>query len=73
MPIKSVHTDPTYLRTLVDGLKSGAFQKGNPSSLPEGLVGVYEEALPPESNVNERSNFLSFFLISKHYYNESFF
>jgi hypothetical protein len=53
--------DPTYLRTIVDGLSSGALQKDNPSALPQGLVGVYEEAMPQASQVNERKKFLEFF------------
>jgi len=55
------NTDPNYLRTIVDGLSSGALQKDNPSALPQGLVGVYEEAIPPASQVNERKKFLEFF------------
>jgi len=54
-------TDPTYLRIIVDGLSSGALQKHNPSALPQGLVGVYEEAIPQASQVNERKKFLEFF------------
>jgi len=54
-------TDPTFLRTIVDGLSSGALQKDNPSALPEGLVGLYEEAIPQASQVNERKKFLGFF------------
>jgi hypothetical protein len=53
--------DPTYLRTIHDGLLSGAMHKDNASSLPMGLVGMYEEALPPATNVNERKKFLEFF------------
>ena len=53
--------DPTYLRTIVDGLSSGALQKDNPAALPQGLIGVYEEAMSPESNVNDRQQFLAFF------------
>ena len=37
--------DPTYLRTIHYGLLSGKFHKDNESSLPLGLVGIYEEAL----------------------------
>lgn len=55
--------DPTYLRTIHDGLHSGALHKDNASGLPLGLVGMYEEALPPASNVNERKRFLEFFSI----------
>ena len=62
MPIdhKNV-TDPTYLRSIYDGLILGSINKDNSTALPIGLVGVYEEALPPASNVNERKKFLEFF------------
>jgi hypothetical protein len=63
VPINQKHIDPTYLRTIVDGLNSGALQKDNPSALPQGLVGMYEEVLPPASNVHERKKFLKFFLV----------
>jgi len=53
--------DPTYLRTIYDGLLSGTLQKDNASALPAGLVGIYEEFLPPASHVKERQKFLEFF------------
>jgi hypothetical protein len=53
--------DPTYLRYIYDGLNSGKINKENVSALPSSLVGIYEEALPPERNLNERSKFLDFF------------
>jgi tetratricopeptide (TPR) repeat protein len=56
-------TDPTYLRTIYDGLNSGAIHKDNASALPMGLVGLYEDALPPSSNVNERKKFFEFFAV----------
>ena len=56
-------TDPTYLRTIHDGLLSGSVHKDNASALPQGLVGMYEEALPPAGNVNERTKFLEFFSV----------
>jgi len=56
-------TDPTYLRTIYDGLLSGTLHKDNASALPIGLVGIYEEAMPPASNVNERKEFLEFFAV----------
>jgi hypothetical protein len=56
-------TDPTYLRSIYDGLRAGAINKDNATALPIGLVGIYEEALPPESNVNERKKFLEFFAV----------
>jgi len=54
-------TDPTYLRSIVDGLSTGYINKDNAKALPVGLVGIYEEALPPANNVNERKKFLEFF------------
>ena len=56
-------TDPTYLRTIHDGLLLGTIHKVNASNLPIGLIGIYEEALPPASNVNERKKFLEFFAV----------
>ena len=58
-----IFTDPTYLRTIYDGLVSGSLHRDNTSALPAGLVGIYEEALPPESNVNKRKKFLEFFVV----------
>ena len=55
--------DPTYLRTIVDGLSAGTLQKDNPANLPRGLIGIYEDALPPSENVNERKRFLNFFTV----------
>ena len=55
--------DPTYLRIINDGLISGSLNINNASSLPMGLVGMYEDTLPPASNVNERKKFLDFFSI----------
>jgi hypothetical protein len=55
--------DPPYLRTIIDGLNSGAINKDNSSALPMGLVGLYEDALPPSSNVNERKKLLEFFAV----------
>ena len=54
-------TDPTYLRYIFDGLDSQSIQKENISALPDGLIGIYEEALPSEHNVQDREKFLSFF------------
>lgn len=55
--------DPTYLRTVHVGLKLGAVHKDNVSALPIGLVGMYEDDLPPLVNANERKKFLDFFLV----------
>ena len=55
--------DPTYLRTIHDGLVTGSVNKDNASSLPYGLVGVYEEAFQLSLNVDERQNFLECFAV----------
>ena len=57
MPIKTPFTDPTYLRYIHDGLHSGKINKENVAALPVGLVGMYEEAMPPSTNVYERKRF----------------
>ncbi len=54
-------TDPTYLRYIVDGLHSQSIQQENLAALPQGLIGIYEEALPWEQNIQERGRFLQFF------------
>lgn len=56
-------TDPTYLRTIHDGLLSGTVHKDNSSALPMGLLGMYEEALPPAVNIHDRKKFLEFFAV----------
>ena len=63
MSLMLKHTDPTYLRTIYNGLVSGSLHKDNTSALPASLLGVYEEALSPESNVNKRKKFLEFFTV----------
>jgi hypothetical protein len=61
--INKDYIDPTYLRTINDGLNSGAIHKDNVSALPAGLVGMYEAAFPPKSNVNNRKKVLDFFAV----------
>ena len=62
MKINKDYIDPSYLRYIYDGLNSGNIHAENASSLPEGgLIGIYEEALPPEHNVKERKRFIEFF------------
>jgi hypothetical protein len=55
--------DPTYLRTIYDGLNSGSLNKDNASALPMGLVGMYEAEIPPATSVKERKRFLDFFAV----------
>ncbi|MFM7748510.1 MAG: hypothetical protein ACKO7X_11400, partial [Bacteroidota bacterium] len=55
--------DPTYMRIIHDGLVTGSVNKDNATSLPYGLVGVYEEALPPLTNAADRQKFNEFFAV----------
>jgi hypothetical protein len=54
-------TDPTYLRSIRDGLHCGSFQRDNAAALPDGLSGIYEQALPASDHPAERQRFLQFF------------
>lgn len=58
---KSRGIDPTYLRTIFDQFSAGKLQSDNPNSLPEGLIGVYEELVPPRASIAERARLLKFF------------
>jgi len=53
--------EPTYLRYIFDSLELNALHKDNISALPEGLIGMYEEAFSNEQNVRSRERFLKFF------------
>ena len=55
--------DPTYLRIIFDGLDSHTLNKGNAPALPLGLIGIYEEALPPANQIVERQEYLHFFSV----------
>ena len=63
MSTENSHIDPSYLRTIYNGLVSGSLHKDNTSALPAGLVGIYEEVLPPASHVKEKQKFLEFFSV----------
>lgn len=58
---KNMLADPTYLRYIFDGLESKSIYQENIFALPEGLIGIYEDALPQEYNVQDRERFMSFF------------
>lgn len=55
--------DPTYLRYVYDGLQTRTLSSENPSGLPNGLVGVYEEAFANSKSVIQRSKILEFFSV----------
>ena len=57
------HLEPTYLRYIYDGLLKGSIHPENAAELPEGLIGLYEEALDERNSVVERQKLLERFAI----------
>jgi hypothetical protein len=55
--------DPTYLRNVRDGLESGSYDKANPASLPDGIIGIFEEALFSGLDVRFRKDLMDFFTV----------
>ena len=55
--------DPTYLRYIYDGLIKGSVHPENSSELPDGLIGLYEEAFDERTSVVERQKLLQRFAI----------
>lgn len=54
--------EPTYLRYICDGLK-GSIHPKNAAELPDGLIGMYEEAFDERTSVIERQKLLQRFTI----------
>ena len=52
------HIEPTYLRFVFDKLDKGTINSDNPSSLPDGFVGIYEQEFMANTSVDERQNTL---------------
>jgi hypothetical protein len=57
------HLEPTYLRYIYDGLLKGIIHPENAAELPEGLIGLYEEAFDERTSVVERQKLLQRFAI----------
>jgi len=57
------HLEPTYLRYIYDGLIKGSIHPENAAELPDGLIGMYEEALDERTSVVERQKLLQRFAI----------
>ena len=56
--------DPSYLRSIRDGILSGTIESNNIEALPDGLVGLYDKELfPPTLKWKERKETLKFFLV----------
>ena len=50
--------EPTYLRYVYDGLKNNILDSQNSSSLPNGLIGLFEQEICEEISVIKRSSTL---------------
>ena len=57
------HLEPTYLRYIYDGLFKGSIHPENSADLPDGLIGLYEDALDERTSVVERQKLLNRFAI----------
>jgi hypothetical protein len=57
------HLEPTYLRYIYDGLIKGSIHPENAAELPEGLIGLYEEAFDEKQPVHLRQHLLEHFAI----------
>jgi len=57
------HLEPTYLRYIYDGLVKGSIHPENAAELPEGLIGLYEEAFDERQPVHLRQQLLERFAI----------
>jgi len=57
------HLEPTYLRYIYDGLIKGSIHPENAAELPEGLIGLYEEAFDERQPVYKRQQLLERFAI----------
>ena len=57
------HLEPTYLRYIYDGLLKGSIHPENAAELPDGLIGLYEEAFDERTSVVERQKLLQRFAI----------
>ena len=55
--------DPTYLRYIYDNLIKGSIHHDNSSELPEGLIGLYEEAFDEHIPVLQRQQLLRRFAL----------
>ncbi len=55
--------EPSYLRYIYDGLEKGDLHPDNAASLPEGLIGLYEEAFDENKPAAERQKLLNTFVV----------
>jgi hypothetical protein len=56
-----LHLEPSYLRYIYDGLEKGDLHPDNAAALPEGLIGLYDEAFDESKPARERQKLLNTF------------
>ena len=61
--INKPNLDPTYLRYIYDNLIKGSVHPDNASELPDGLIGLYEEAFEEHLPLQQRQKLLKRFAI----------
>ena len=59
----SISLEPAYLRFIYDGLEKGSIHPENPADLPDGLIGLYEDAFDERISIVERERLLRRFAI----------
>lgn len=59
----SISLEPAYLRFIYDGLEKGSIHADNPADLPDGLIGLYEDAFDERISIVERVRLLRRFAI----------
>ena len=59
----SISLEPAYLRFIYDGLEKGSIHPENPADLPDGLIGLYEDAFDERISIVERGRLLRRFAI----------
>ena len=57
--MKMKQLEPTYLRYVYDGLDKGSINSNNPTSLPIGFIGLFEDEFPSSMPLGERMYLLN--------------
>ena len=57
--MKMKQLEPTYLRYVYDGLDKGSISSNNPTSLPIGFIGLFEDEFPSSMPLGERMYLLN--------------
>ena len=61
--MNQINLEPAYLRYIYDGLLKGSIHPENAAELPDGLIGLYEEAFDEKHPVQHRQHLLERFAI----------